>query len=72
MKQYTGSQLHGCLKTNVNETKECSSLDLGMIPEDVMNQEINPLLTKLNEVLNKHNVYIWATMGYIENTENEL
>lgn len=74
MKTYLGSDLHGCTKTNTNETKERFSLDLGMIPEDVMNNEVSPLLTKLNEVLNKHNVYIWSSMSHYEekHTENEL
>lgn len=73
MKKYKGAMLHGCMKADPDNV-ERSSLDLGMIPEEVMKQTVNPLIQQLNVALNPYNVYMWTTMGYVENksTENEL
>lgn len=72
MKEYKGAMLHGCMKADPDNV-ERSSLDLGMIPEEVMKQTVNPLIQQLNVVLNPYDVYMWTTMGYVEeNTENEL
>lgn len=73
MKEYTGAMLHGCMKTDPDNV-ERSSLDLGMIPEEVMKSYVNPTIQRLNVILNPYSVYLWTTMGYVENksTENEL
>ena len=74
MKEYTGAMLHGCMKTDPDKLAEVSSLDLGMIPEEVMKQTVNPLIQQLNVALNPYNIYMWTSMGYVEDksTENEL
>ena len=74
MKEYTGAMLHGCLKTDPNKLAEVSSLDLGMIPEEVVNDQISPLIKQLGDVLEQYKVYLWISMGYVEDksTENEL
>lgn len=74
MKRYNGAMFHGCLKTDLNAHADVSSLDLGMIPEEVIKDKIYPLLENLNNVLNEYKVYIWVTTGYTEDksTDNEV
>lgn len=71
MKKYLGATFNGCLKTDPNETVEVMTLDLGMIPEDVMINKVSPLLEQLNSVLNEHKVYIWSAMDYLEEKDTE-
>lgn len=76
MKTYNGAMLHGVNKQNVapGELGKTISLNLGMIPEDVIVNKVEPLITQLSEVLEEYKVYTWMTTGYAEdkNTENEL
>ena len=76
MKTYTGAKLHGVNKQNVAPGKlgNTVSLDLGMIPEDVLKDKVLPLIENLNTVLSDYKIYVWATVGYIEdkNTDNEV
>lgn len=61
-KTYNGAMLHGCNKQNKDDIKKFS-LDLGMVPEDVLDKA-TPLLQELNDMLGKYNVYTWFTSGY--------
>ena len=76
MKIYDGAMLHGVNKQNIipGELGEVVSLDLGMIPEDVINEKVVPLIIQLNEILQQHEVYLWITTGSHEdeNTDNEV
>lgn len=78
MKIYDGAMLHGVNKQNVapGELGEVVSLDLGMIPEDVLEKKVDPLIEQLADVLKDYKIYVWRTSGYHdfheENTENEL
>ncbi len=78
MKQYDGAMLHGVNKQNITpgEHGEAVSLDLGMIPEEVINKEVAPLIEKLSDILGLYNVYTWLSMGYHdfheEDTDNEV
>ena len=63
-KIYDGAQLHGVYKPQKDQFVEPSTIDLGNTPEDVVTNEVSPIITKLNDILNKYNVYIWTTMGY--------
>lgn len=78
MKIYDGAMLHGVNKQNVapGELGEVASLDLGKIPEKVVNEKIEPLIKQLADVLAKYKVYPWLTMGYHdfheEDTDNEV
>lgn len=73
MRVYTGSMLHGVNKQNVapGERSETMSLDLGMIPEDIMKEKVLPLVESLHDVLSEYNVYFWTTKGYFENKEEQ-
>lgn len=73
MKIYTGSMLHGVNKQNIapGELGETVSLDLGMIPEDVIKEKVFPLVKSLNDILSEYNVYFWTTMGHFENKEEQ-
>lgn len=73
MKIYDGAMLHGVNKQNVTsgELGEVISLDLGMIPEDVIEEKLKPIVDQLTDVLREYKVYSWLTTGYHEeNTEN--
>lgn len=75
MKVYNGAMLHGVNKQNVapGELGEVVSLDLGMIPEHVVEEKILPLITQLSEVLEEYKIWLWTTTGYREeNTDNEV
>ena len=65
---YTGAMLHGVNKQNVapGELGEAVSLDLGMIPEDVMKRKICPLIEDLNAALKEYKVYVWTTISHIK------
>lgn len=78
MKVYDGAMLHATNKQKVapGELGEVISLDLGDIPEEVINEKIDPLVVQLAEVLKEYKVYPWISMGYHdfheEDTENKL
>ena len=78
MKTYDGAMLHGVNKQNVapGELGETVSLDLGKIPEEVINEKIGPLIEQLAEILAEYKVYPWLSMGYHdfheEDTDNEV
>lgn len=78
MRVYDGAMLHGVNKQNVapGELGETVSLDLGMIPEEIINEKINPLIKQLADVLANYKVYPWLTMGYHDfhegDTDNEV
>ena len=76
MKTYTGAMLHGVNKQDITPGKlgNTVSLDLGMIPEDVLKNKIFPLIENLNTILSDYKIYMWTTMGYFEykNTDNEV
>ena len=73
---YDGAMLHGVNKQNVTpgELGEVVSLDLGMIPEDTINEKVVPLIVQLTEILQQYKVYLWITTGHHEdkNTDNEV
>lgn len=73
---YDGAMLHGVNKQNVapGELGEVVSLDLGMIPEDVIDEKVTPLIIQLTEILQQHKVYLWITTAHREdkNTDNEV
>lgn len=67
--------LHGVNKQNVapGELGEVVSLDLGMIPEHVVKEKIEPLIVQLAEILEEYKIWLWTTTGYHEeNTDNEV
>lgn len=78
MRIYDGAMLHATNKQNVapGELGEVVSLDLGDIPEEVINEKVGPLVVQLAEVLKEYKVYPWISMGYHdfheEDTENKL
>lgn len=48
-------------------------VQLGMIPEEVINEKISPLVEQLYNILSEYKVYPWITIDWHEeNTENEL
>ena len=73
---YDNVMLHRVNKQNVTpgELREVISIDLGMIPEGVVDKKVGPLITQLTEILQKYNVYLWITTGHHEdkNTDNEV
>ncbi len=56
------------------DIRDATSIDLGAsIPEECMMNEVAPILHKLNQVVNKYDVYIWSTTGHrYTNTDNEV
>ena len=78
MRIYDGAMLHGVNKQNVapGELGQVVSLDLGDVPERVINDKVAPLIEQLANVLNEYKVYPWLSTGYHdfneENTENKL
>lgn len=75
MKIYDGAMLHATNKQNVapGELGQVVSLDLGNIPEEVVNDKIAPLIVQLAGILSEYKVYPWVSMGYREeNTDNEV
>lgn len=72
MRVYDGAMLHATNKQKVvpGELGEVVSLDLGDIPEDVINEKVGPLIVQLADILNEYKVYPWISMGWHEeNTE---
>lgn len=75
MRVYDGAMLHGVNKQNVapGELGQVVSLDLGNVPEDVVEYKIAPLIEQLADILSKYKIYPWLTMGHHEeDTENKL
>lgn len=78
MRIYDGAMLHATNKQNVapGEHGQVVSLDLGDVPEKVINDKVAPLIEQLANVLNEYKVYPWLSIGYHdfheENTENKL
>lgn len=78
MRIYDGAKLHAVNKQNVapGEHGQVVSLDLGSVPEEVVNNKVAPLIEQLANVLDEYKVYPWLSMGYHdfheENTENKL
>lgn len=68
MRIYDGAMLHGAnkQKTMPEELGEVVSLDLGAIPEEVINKEISPMIKELADVLAEYQVYLWLSTGYHE------
>ncbi len=68
MKVYDGAMLHGTNKQKITpeELGEVVSLDLGAIPEEVINEEISPMVKELSDVLAKYQVYLWLSIGHHE------
>lgn len=67
--------LHGVNRQKVTpgELGQVVSLDLGDVPENVINTEVSPLIKQLADILNKYKVYPWLSIGWHEdNTENNL
>lgn len=78
MKIYDGAMLHGVNKQKCapGELGETVSLDLGKIPEDIINEKVAPLIEQLAKVLEEYKIYPWLSMGYHdfheEDTDNEV
>lgn len=76
MKIYDGAMLHATNKQKVapGELGEVVSLDLGNIPEEVINEKVSPLIGQLADILNEYKVYPWLTIGWHEDkyTDNEV
>lgn len=75
MRIYDGAKLHATNKQNVapGELGQVVSLDLGNIPEEVVNDKIAPLIGQLADILSEYKVYPWVSRGYREeNTDNEV
>lgn len=75
MRIYDGAMLHATNKQNVapGELGQVVSLDLGNIPEEVVNDKIAPLIVQLAGILSEYKVYLWVSTGYHEeNTDNEV
>jgi len=75
MKMYDGAMLHATNKQKVapGELGDVVSLDLGNIPEDIVNEKIGPIIVQLANILKEYKVYTWLSTGYHEdNTDNEV
>ena len=78
MRIYDGAMLHATNKQKVapGELGQVVSLDLGSVPEEVVNNKVAPLIKQLADVLSEYKVYPWLSMGYHdfheEDTENKL
>ncbi len=75
MKVYDGAMLHATNKQNVapGELGQVVSLDLGSVPEEVVNDKVAPLIEQLANVLSEYKVYPWLSIGWHEeDTENKL
>lgn len=75
MRIYDGAMLHATNKQNVapGELGQVVSLDLGSVPEEVVNDKVAPLIEQLANVLSEYKVYPWLSIGWHEeDTENKL
>ncbi|WP_279148548.1 hypothetical protein [Segatella bryantii] len=75
MRIYDGAMLHATNKQNVapGELGQVVSLDLGSVPEEVVNNKVAPLIGQLANVLSEYKVYPWLSIGWHEeDTENKL
>lgn len=75
MKVYDGAMLHGVNKQKVapGELGQVVSLDLGDVPEEIVNDKVAPLIEQLANVLSEYKVYPWLSIGWHEeDTENKL
>ena len=74
MKIYDGAMLHGVNKQDVSpgELGDTVSLDLGMIPEDVVEEKIGPLICKLASILEEYKVYIWTSTSHHDFHEEDI
>lgn len=69
------TMLHGVNKQTISpgELGEVVSLNLGDIPENVIDEKVGPLVEQLSDILSEYKVYVWLSKGYIENnTDNEV
>lgn len=67
--------LHGVNKQNISpgQLGEVVSLNLGNIPENVVDEKVGPLVEQLSDILSEYKVSVWLSIGYIENnTDNEV
>lgn len=75
MRIYDGAMLHATNKQKVapGELGQVVSLDLGEVPEDIINEKVGPLIEQLAGILNEYKIYPWISLGYHEeNTDNEV
>ncbi len=75
MKIYDGAKLHATNKQKVapGELGQVVSLDLGDVPEEIVNNKVAPLIEQLANVLSEYKVYPWLSIGWHEeDTENKL
>jgi hypothetical protein len=75
MKIYDGAMLHATNKQKVapGELGQVVSLDLGDVPEEIVNNKVAPLIEQLANVLSEYKVYPWLSIGWHEeDTENKL
>ena len=75
MKVYDGAMLHATNKQKVapGELGQVVSLDLGDVPEEIVNDKVAPLIEQLANVLSEYKVYPWLSIGWHEeDTENKL
>ena len=75
MRIYDGAMLHATNKQKVapGELGQVVSLDLGSVPEEVVNNKVAPLIEQLANVLSEYKVYPWLSIGWHEeDTENKL
>ena len=70
-KEFTGAMLHGCYKPNADVLAEVGTIDLGNTPEDIVKNEVLPLIKQLADILKEHNVFVWLTYGYMEDTKTD-
>ena len=68
MRIYDGAMLHATNKQNValGELGQVVSLDLGSVPEEVVNNKVAPLIEQLANVLSEYKVYPWLSIGWHE------
>ena len=74
MKTYDGAMLHGVNKQNIapGYLGEVASLDLGMIPEKIIKEKVQPLIDQLADVLSEYKVHTWISMGYHDFHEEDI
>lgn len=72
MRIYDGAMLHATNKQKVapGELGQVVSLDLGEVPEDVINEKVGPLIEQLAGILNEYKIYPWISLGYHEESTN--
>lgn len=64
-KKYVGACLHGCYRQDPNIPADYGTINLKDVPEEVVDQQVCPIIEQLEEILSQYNSHVWITKGLV-------